>query len=187
MFSVCLSTGAPPWSMSKSRSGGGGKSGQGLGGPQVKVWVKVWGAPLGVPPWTGGALPGVPPWTGVPLGVPPLNWGHPWGTPLNWGGWGTPWNWGVPPPPNVDKNVGQKFWKLLEAGGGGGARAVRLLRSRRTVLLSIEAFVEETGKFWFTIIYFHITYHWSYFLMATVSGVVISLWLLCINYANGLP
>ena len=108
--------------------------------------------------FTGGA----PQTRGVPPGVPP-NWGAfgapPGGTP-NWGSapGGTPLTGGGAPrgyPPNLDKNVGQnlgqkmdkvldkkwtQFWtknwtNILETFGVGGARAVRLLRSRRRTVL----------------------------------------------------
>ena len=121
MFSVCLFTGAPPG-----------------------VPPQLGGAPLGVTPPTGGA-PGVPShWGGgAPGGTPQL--GHPLGYPPNWGG--CPQGGGAPggtPPTKNGQSFGQKMDKnwtnILETFGGGGARAVRLLRSRRRTVLSYYVF-----------------------------------------------
>ena len=122
VFSVCLFTGgAPP-----PPNWGGAPQ---LGGPQG--YPPTRGAPLGVPPNWGGAPGGTP---------PPNKFGQKFGT-KNGQRFGqktdnvldkkrtTFWtkNW-----TNILETFGQTLWKLLEVGG---ARAERLLRSRRRTVL----------------------------------------------------
>ena len=107
---------------------------------------------------TGGAPPGVPPpnW-GVPRGYPP-KWGAPPGVPPNW--LGAPG--GTPPPPKFGQKCwtkfgtkngqrfGQKMDKKLDKHFGNfwswGARAVRLLRSRRRTVLYINTIRQTDGR-----------------------------------------
>ena len=83
-----------------------------LGGtPRGTPWT--WRVPPGVPPELGG-IPGVPPEPGRVGGLPP--------NPRSWGG-------------------GSQIWtKILKTFGGGGSRAVRLLRPRRRTVLSVHTF-----------------------------------------------
>ena len=149
VFSLSVHRGGPPnW-------GGRPRGYPPNGGGRHRGYPPNWGgAPRGTPQ-LGGRPRGYPQLGGRPRGYPQTG-GRPWGYPPQLGGGAprvTPQNWGgappgYPPQQKMDKvldkkwtkngqNFGQKirqtFWKLLEVGG---ARAVRLLRSRRrTVLL----------------------------------------------------
>ena len=107
MFSVCLFTGGYP------QLGGGAPGGN----PQLG------GAP-GVPPKLGGTPGGTPQTGGAPPGVPPPKFGQ-----KCWTKFGT----------KNGQSFGQKMDKKLDKHFGNfrswGARAVRLLRSRRRTVL----------------------------------------------------